>query len=96
MDPIEERDKRWSFGTLLRRSADAMQEQHLSKAQALQLLHRMLGRAEQPPSVVSAIQRLESADENQFELVFGKSRWRALTFKIECPCIASPLLRQHE
>ena len=78
MDPIEERDNRWSFGTLLPAVADAMQEQHLSKAQALQLLHRMLGRAEQPPSVVSAIQRLESADENQFELVLGQESLEAL------------------
>ena len=78
MEPIEERDKRWSFGTLLPAVADAMQEQHLTKIQALQLLHRMLGLAEQPPSVVNAIRRLESADEDQFQLVLGQESLEAL------------------
>ena len=78
MDPIEERDKRWSFGTLLPAVAEAMQEQRLSKDEALELLQRMLGSGEQPPAVVSAIRRLELTDEGQFQLALGQESLEAL------------------
>lgn len=78
MDPIEERNERWSFGILLPTIAETMQEQHLSKAQALKLLNRMLGPAERPPSVVSAIRRLEMTDEDQFQLMLGQESLEAL------------------
>lgn len=78
MEPMEERDKRWSFGTSLGAIAEAIREQHLSKAQALEFLYQLLGPAEQPPSVVRAIRRLESTDEDQLELMLGQESLKAL------------------
>jgi hypothetical protein len=79
MDMMDERDKRWSFGITLPAVAKAMDERHLSSAEAKALLRQMLGPGEQPPSVVRAIRRLEGIDdEGQLRLMLGQESLRAL------------------
>ena len=56
MEPSDKRDKRRSFRTALSAVAEAMDEQHLSNAQAWEPLARMLGQGEQPPFVVCVLQ----------------------------------------
>lgn len=79
MDMMDEREKRWSFGITLPAVAEAMDEKHLSVAEAMELLRKMLGPAEQPPSVVRAIRRLEAtSDEGQLRLLLGQECLEAL------------------
>jgi hypothetical protein len=79
MESTHERDKRWSFGITLPAVAEAMDERHLSVAEAMELLRKMLGPNEQPPSVVRAIRRLEATDdEGQLRLMLGQECLEAL------------------
>jgi hypothetical protein len=79
MDMMDERNKRWSFGITLPAVAEAMDERHLSVAEAMELLHKMLGPAEQPPSVIRAIRRLEAIkDEGTLRLMLGQECLEAL------------------
>lgn len=76
---MDERNKRWSFGITLPAVAEAMDERHLSVAEAMELLHKMLGPAEQPPSVIRAIRRLEAIkDEGTLRLMLGQECLEAL------------------
>ena len=79
MNRMDERDKRWSFGITLPAVAEAMDERHLTVAEAMELLRKMLGPTEQPPSVVRAIRRLEAInDEGQLRLMLGQECLQAL------------------
>jgi hypothetical protein len=77
-----ERDPVMSFGIVLPAVAEMMDEQKLSKQEAMEALRHFLGTAEQPAAVREAIERLEAAtDRGELRTMLGRECVRALDLK---------------
>lgn len=68
------------FAILLPVVKESIEEDGLTKAEALSQLRNLMGPEEQPYYVVKAIRRLEGADDFDLALIFGHECVKALEF----------------